>query len=124
MADRKLEENKRVVERLFEVIYGEGDNFDLCDEFVADDYIQHNPLAGQGLAGLKAFLNELVPLPEWLTAEHTESVLLIAEGDLVVRQEIRDHGMLVDIFRVEDGMLQEHWDAFRPNPGTERLPGF
>lgn len=48
----------------------------------------------------------------------------IADGEFVVRQELRDHGMLVDIFRVRDGVLVEHWDAFRPDEGTERIPGF
>jgi predicted SnoaL-like aldol condensation-catalyzing enzyme len=32
--------------------------------------------------------------------------------------------MLIDIFRVGDGLCREHWDAYRPNPGTVRLPGF
>jgi predicted SnoaL-like aldol condensation-catalyzing enzyme len=51
-------------------------------------------------------------------------VNLIAEGEFVVRQEIRTHGLLLDVFRVRDGLLREHWDAFRPDPGTERIPGF
>jgi predicted SnoaL-like aldol condensation-catalyzing enzyme len=122
--DVDLARNKRVVEHLFEVIYGNGDDLDVLDELVAEDYIQHNPQAGQGRAGLKRFFAELVPLPPWLDASGAVTVNLIAQGDLVVRQEIRTHGMLVDVFRVRDGLCVEHWDAFRPDPGTERIPGF
>ena len=57
-------------------------------------------------------------------AGRTVSVRLFAEGDFVVRQEIRDHGMLVDVLRVHEGRCVERWDAFRPDPGTDRLPGF
>jgi predicted SnoaL-like aldol condensation-catalyzing enzyme len=121
----QLEENKRLVAKVFEVAYGRGDNFHLLDEVIAEDYIQHNPDAGQGLEGVKRFFEEvLVPLPDWLDARGTVEVNYIAEGELVVRQEIRNHGMLVDIFRVRDGLLREHWDAFRPDPGTDRIPGF
>ena len=49
---------------------------------------------------------------------------LIAEGDFVVRQDIRRDGMLLDVWRVKDGKGQEHWDAYRTNPGTEPLHGF
>jgi predicted SnoaL-like aldol condensation-catalyzing enzyme len=52
---------------------------------------------------------------------------MIAEGEYVVRQEIRDHqykGMLVDIYRVKDGQLVEHWDAYRPDPGSEPMIAF
>lgn len=42
---------------------------------------------------------------------------------LVVRQEMRTRGMLVDVFRVRNGLCVEHWDAYRPDPGTDRIPG-
>ena len=44
----ELEANKQLVSRLFEVIYGTGDNLQILDEVVAEDYVQHNPLAGEG----------------------------------------------------------------------------
>lgn len=45
------EKNKQVVARMFDVIYGPGDDIDVLDEIVAEDYIQHNPMAGQGRGG-------------------------------------------------------------------------
>lgn len=125
MEPDRLENNKRAVARLFEVLYGVGDDLDVLDELIAEDYVQHSPLAGQGRDGVKRFFKEkLIPLPYRL---EPREVNLIPEGDFVVRQELRAHrysGMLVDIFRVEGGLIREHWDAYRPDPGTERMPGF
>jgi predicted SnoaL-like aldol condensation-catalyzing enzyme len=123
MGPDPLEENKRLVSKVFEVAYGQGDNFHLLDEVIAEDYVQHSPNVGQGREGVKRFfMEQMVPLPDWLDARGTVAVNLIAEGEFVVRQEIRTHGMLVDIFRVKDGLLREHWDAYRPNPGTPDNP--
>ena len=118
----ELEANKQLVSRLFEVIYGTGGNLQILDEVVAEDYVQHNPLAGEGREGLRQFFQRLVPLPDWLDSRGTVVVNLIAEGEFVVRQEIQTHGLLLDVFRVRDGLLREHWDAFRPDPGTEQIP--
>jgi predicted SnoaL-like aldol condensation-catalyzing enzyme len=122
----RLERNKLVVRRFFEeVVQGTADDLDVVEELVAEDYLQHNPHAGQGREGLRDFFVHILSLPlsERLDPRETLQVNLIAEGDFVVRQELRTNGMLVDIFRVQNGLLQEHWDAYRPAPGTDRLPG-
>lgn len=124
MAESNTERNKEAVARLFKIIYGSVEDIPHIDELVAEDYIQHNPLAGQGREGLREFLYKIVPEPKALNAAGTLTVNLIAEGDFVVRQEIRTNGMLIDIFRMENGMCQEHWDAFRFAPGAQRIPGF
>jgi predicted SnoaL-like aldol condensation-catalyzing enzyme len=120
----QLQKNKQVVSDFFGIIYGSGDDLHRFDELVAENYLQHNPWAGQGREGLRRFFEDEVKAPDRLDARGTVEVNLIAEGEFVVRQETRTDGMLVDIFRVSDGQLQEHWDAYRPNPGTERKRGF
>lgn len=120
-----LERNKAIVRALFDIIYGTSvDDIAKIDELVAEDYIQHNPSIAQGRKGLRQLLVAIVPGPKPLDPRDTLSVNLIAEGDMVVRQEVRRNGMLVDIFRIENGRLQEHWDAFRFAPRAERIPGF
>jgi predicted SnoaL-like aldol condensation-catalyzing enzyme len=130
----QLEQNKQIVARIFNMLAGSGEDIgQVIDELVpAEGYIQHNDLAGEGPEGLKEYLPTLMrrtptpedDVPDWLDITQTVSVNFIAEGDFVVRHEIRKHGELIDIFRVSDGFVREHWDAFRPYPGTERIPGF
>ncbi|MGW2888784.1 nuclear transport factor 2 family protein [Streptomyces griseoruber] len=115
-----MERNKHAVEGLFEIIYGSTEGLDRLDEFVAEDYVQHNPNLAQGREGLREFFTHVLSLPpsERLDSTKTVTVNLVAERDLVLRHEIRTDGVLFDLFRVKDGLLQEHWDAFRPNPDT------
>ena len=47
------EQNKHTVTRVFEA-FRAGD-IDAFDEIIVDDYIQHNPQAGNGLQAVKAF---------------------------------------------------------------------
>src|SRR6476620_7870059 len=126
MSDDQLERNKQLVEKVVDVILGDRDNIEKQNEVIAVDYIQHNPHADQGLAGVKRFFREEL-IPKKLTepaSQRTGEVNVIAEGEFVVRQDVRSDGMLIDIFRVKDGLIREHWDAFRPAPGTERHPFF
>ena len=118
----KILHNKELVSRFFRLIpFGPGNNLHLLDDMVAEDYLQHNPHAGQGLEGLREFFTSVMPLPVMkMNGGESLEVRLIAEGDLVVRQDVRSKGMLIDIFRIEDGKLKEHWDAYRPAPGADR----
>jgi len=123
----QLQRNKELVERFYrEIPYGPGGNLHVIDEIMAEDYVQHNPLAGQGREGVKDFFTNVIPLPLTgdLHADGTLYVNIIAEGDLVVRQEVRKNGMLIDIYRIENNQFKEHWDAWRPAEGYERPPSF
>lgn len=82
------------------------------ERLYAPDYIQHNPDIPQGRDALRAIVAGL--------AEHVfyEPGLMIAEGDLVAIHG-RIHGwgdepqIVVDIFRIENGRLAEHWDVLQ-----------
>jgi predicted SnoaL-like aldol condensation-catalyzing enzyme len=82
------------------------------ERLYARDYIQHNPNIPQGRDALQA-------LVAGLSQEvHYEPGLMIAEGDLVaIHGRIRGWAdapqVVVDIFRVEDGKLTEHWDVLQ-----------
>jgi predicted SnoaL-like aldol condensation-catalyzing enzyme len=109
-----------------------GHAFDRLAEFFSPDYAQHNPLAGDGLAGLseamgKAPLNSLA-----FVAPRQE----VVEGDLVfvrslatmshVGGEVEDQPtILCDLMRVAGGKVVEHWDVIQAIPGAraaEALP--
>lgn len=95
------------------------------DRFIAPDYIQHSPMAPPGRAALKTFIDtirEQTPL-----AVHDIKRSFV-DGDCVivhyhVRRFPEDAGFaVIDIFRVADGMIVEHWDVAQsvvtdsPNP--------
>jgi predicted SnoaL-like aldol condensation-catalyzing enzyme len=107
------ERNKALVADFYERVWNAKDVAALSD-FVADDYVQHNPNLANGRAPLEAFLG---PLFESLPDARFSLVRLIAEGDLVVAHTLfkahhDDRGMaVVDIYRVADGRLCEHWDV-------------
>lgn len=88
------EKNKRIVDRFFKEVMHESTNPDLdkLNELVHENYIQHNPLAGQGRAGLRNFIENVIPTLEPDKEVFKSPLLkinLIADGNMVVRQEIR-----------------------------------
>ena len=117
--------NGQLVERLFKEVLHEAEtpNFDVLDEIMHEDYIQHNPLAGQGRAGLKHFIGNVAPTFTEIGALFALPIVAVnyvEQGDYVVRQEIRESFMLVDIFRIEGDLIREHWEAWHFEPGTPR----
>ena len=106
------EQNKQTVARVFDA-FRAGD-VDAFDELIVEDYVQHNPQAGNGLQAVKAFFAPL-------GAVDVEVHRLIAEGDLVaVHSHYKTFDMaVVDIFRLnDDGKIIEHWDVLQPIPET------
>lgn len=117
MRDQDIsEKNKNLVDRFFKEVMHESKNPDYTklDQFVHEDYIQHNPLAGQGREGLRNFLINIVPTlgDDVIFRSPVIAINLIADGNFVARHEVRKDWMLVDVFRVEDGWLVEHWEAW------------
>jgi predicted SnoaL-like aldol condensation-catalyzing enzyme len=91
------------------------------DRFVAADLIQHNPHLPNGRQALGDFLpilfGQLMPGLVWRVLR------VIAEGDLVA---VHSHAampgsagqVVVDIYRVANGLIVEHWDVAHEAPPT------
>ena len=98
------------------------------------DYIQHNPNFETGLEGLAKAIATRPPRPaDAASVAPLEFVWVVAEGDLVVtlrrlpargpRAHLPDaERAVVDIFRVQDGKVAEHWDYQEEFPRDERAP--
>lgn len=88
---------------------------------IAEDYIQHNPNVPTGKAPVIAYFTGFFAENPEARSEIKRSA---AQGDLVwlhvhARSGPDDLGRaVVDIFRVEDGMIVEHWDVVQPVPAT------
>jgi predicted SnoaL-like aldol condensation-catalyzing enzyme len=86
---------------------------------VGATYKQHNPLVPDGIEPSVAFLSKRF---ETNPQAINEIKRVIADGDLVAvhvhsRLNDGDRGRaIVDIFRVENGKIVEHWDVIQPVP--------
>ena len=108
--------NHEIVLAMFEAVLQPMDSA-AADQFIAPGYLQHSPMAAPGREAFKAFLDEI-------RAETPDAVHDIkrsfADGDhVVVHYHVRrwpsDAGWaVIDIFRLEDGMIVEHWDVVQP----------
>jgi predicted SnoaL-like aldol condensation-catalyzing enzyme len=116
--DPKLEANKNTVMAFFEAGLNKKD-FDAASKFFGERYVQHNPLSADGIDGFKAFLSFLMETFPQLRGNIKR---VFAEGDYVI---MHTHGVrvpgqrgsaIVDIFKLEDGKIVEHWDVIQPIP--------
>ena len=110
--------NKKAVLEFYEAGLNQKD-FDAASKFFGPRYIQHNPTAPDGIEGFKAFLGFL---REKFPDSHSEIKRAFAEGDFVILHvhSVREKGTrgraIVDIFRLENGKIVEHWDVTQEIP--------
>ena len=113
-----IEQNKELVMRFLNEFMIDH-NIDVLDELLGPNYTQHNPGLGHGKASLIKFFQdfwEIYPKPGYYLKR------IIAENDLVAihyhfQPEPDEEGYaIVDIFRIEDGKLVEHWDVCQNMP--------
>lgn len=116
--DPRLAANKRLVYDMYRIVL-QGGHADRAHEFIAENYIQHNPNAAQGLAGIIDYVRSSRPVREIKDTLELPLINLMAEGDYVntafVRPEKDENGETYytswfDLFRIEDGKIAEHWD--------------
>ncbi|MEM6629750.1 MAG: ester cyclase [Bacteroidota bacterium] len=111
-----LTDHINLVQSFYTEILGKFD-FELAQELIAEDYIQHNPHVRTGREGVLEALTYLksLNLPQ---PEKSPIQLIFGENDLVVALLLVKMGkqtqMVVDLFRIENGKLAEHWDCIQP----------
>ena len=117
MAEEKLSPRDIVV-AFYEAALNEKD-IDKAKRYLGDTYVQHNPRVPDGPEGLFRFVQFR---RDRYPAAHNEVKRVIADGDLVA---LHVHSVvipgtpgrqIVDIFRVEDGKVVEHWDVIQEIP--------
>jgi predicted SnoaL-like aldol condensation-catalyzing enzyme len=115
---QQMEENKKTVRALYEAVLNKKD-FDEASKYLGSKYIQHNPNAADGPDGLKGFIGFL---KDKFPNNRSEIKRIFADGDYVIVHvhAVREPGTrgnaIIDIFRLENGKVVEHWDVVQPIP--------
>lgn len=118
-ANQQATQNKKIVVDFYEGVFQKHQVKAYADRYIGDKYIQHNPHVPDGKA----------PFVDYFTGHFKEnpeakSIIkrAVAEGDLVFlhvysTQNAQDRGVaIVDIFRLENGKIVEHWDVQQAVP--------
>ena len=119
----KTEENKELVRNLIQDGLMKGGNPENLSKYIsAEKYIQHNKYVAVGLEHFQKLAS--MPNPP-LT--YQEIVLMVGQGNFVATLckanwndgKVDQDYAQVDIFRIEDGKVVEHWDNVEPVPEND-----
>ena len=112
------EANRKTVLAFYEKGLNQKDA-DAALAYVGDRYVQHNPNAADGPDGFRKFIGFL---RDKFPNSHSEIKRSFADGDYVILHvhAVREPGSrgnaIVDIFKLENGKVVEHWDVVQPVP--------
>ena len=112
MNPTKQEKNKALVLEAFDTLFNKRD-YKAAERYWSPNYIQHSAHIEPGREGLFSLIKSLPPTLKY------ESGTIAAEGDFViVHGRFSNFGLpvnwiAVDIVRIEDGILVEHWDVIQ-----------
>jgi len=121
----KTEENKALVRSLIEDALMPGGNPHNLERFInPNKYIQHNKEVADGLEHFQ----KLARVPN-RPLNYQDLVLLVGQGNFVATlcratwtegEKVSEYAQ-ADLFRVEDGLIVEHWDCVEPVPPKRRV---
>jgi predicted SnoaL-like aldol condensation-catalyzing enzyme len=127
MTETTEAKNKALVLEAFDTLFNKRD-YATAERFWSPNYIQHSAHIPPGREGLFSLIKSLPPTLKY------ENGLILAEGEMLML-----HGrfsgigqpanwIVLDIVRIEDGRLAEHWDVVEDEATREssvsRLPMF
>jgi predicted SnoaL-like aldol condensation-catalyzing enzyme len=116
----QMEANKKTVAALYDAALNKKD-FEEASKYLGPRYTQHNPTAKDGPEGLKGYIGFL---RDKYPDSKSEITRIFADGDYVIMHvhAVREPGTrglaIMDIFKLENGKVVEHWDVVQPIPET------
>ena len=122
-SDPKLDRNKQAAYHIEKDLLEAG-HWEMADQWLTERYIQHNPNAASGRAGVVDYFTKVLKVqPKPSAAKLARPVVaVIAEGDYVVvitPRELQDPKdpsrkyttSWFDMWRFSNGKADEHWDG-------------
>ena len=116
------ESNKRNAIEFYRTAYL-GDPIKAVEKYVGAEYIQHNPLVGDGK---EAFIEYFIDMAKGYPEKKIEFVRSVAEGNLVALHTHQtwpgnEEYVTMDFFRFdENGKIVEHWDSIQEVPSETK----
>jgi len=113
-----LEQNKKNAIEFYRMSYM-GNPAEAVELYVGDQYIQHNPLVGNGK---QPFIEYFEKMAKEYPDKSIEFVRSVAEGNLVALHTHQiwpddEEYVTMDFFRFDDnGKIIEHWDSMQQIP--------
>jgi predicted SnoaL-like aldol condensation-catalyzing enzyme len=115
----QAEANKAVVGDFYDLAFNQKQPEEAARKYIGPYYRQHNPQVGDGP---EPFIQYVRGFAQAFPDFRSEFKRFIAEGELVVVHsnlipQPGSRGMaVIDIFRLEDGKIVEHWDVIQDVP--------
>jgi predicted SnoaL-like aldol condensation-catalyzing enzyme len=112
------EANRKVVLDFYEKGLNQKDA-DAAIALMGNRYVQHNPNAPDGPEGFRKFIGFL---KEKFPNSKSEIKRSFVDGDYVILHvhAVREPGTrgnaIIDVFKLENGKIVEHWDVVQPIP--------
>ncbi len=123
--ESQLWNNKKMVYDFFTQVINNRD-VTAADRYLTEGYIQHNPGITTGREGFKAYFTNMF---KTFTQTKVHILKILAEGDeVVIYCEHQLSNRLtslkmktIDVWRIEDDLIAEHWDAVEGYGFSDRL---
>ncbi len=113
---KQIQFNKQLILDFYSQVIGQRD-INYAHTIIAEDYIQHNPFIQSGRAGVIAVLEQLKQVPQDPNAAANNTLWVMNEGNLLgtyLKVDFMGKKQIVmDLFRVDQGLIVEHWDAIQ-----------
>lgn len=115
----KSEANKKVVSDFLNNVLLGGQMDKITSYINPNKYIQHNSAVADGLDGFGAAMTYFAE--NGLVMEYTKVHKVLGQGNFVLAMSegkfgAGDHVAYYDLFRLENGLIVEHWDVIQPIP--------
>ncbi len=115
----KTEANKNVIEGFITNVLLNHKMDEVTNYINPSKYLQHNPAVADGLDGFGAAMKYFAE--NGLVMEYTKLHKVLGEGNFVLAMSEGkfgkgDHTAFYDLFRLEDGLIVEHWDVIQGIP--------
>jgi predicted SnoaL-like aldol condensation-catalyzing enzyme len=119
MAQTTADKNKALVLEAFDLLFNKRE-YEAAERYWSPHYIQHSAHIEPGRDGLFNLIKSIPPTLKY------ESGMILAEEDLVmVHGRFSGFGqpanwIAVDIVRIENGILVEHWDVIQDEAAAQQ----